>query len=128
MKNSKPLNRRPVGSHKDNNNSGTNNNTKDQICDICAQNVPGPEREKIFAYGKCDHHVCYVCSARLRVICDQSECPICREKLDSVSKSSRNLTTSSKHFLKIYLHLEYLFLQNRLFLAAIRTFCMKNIT
>lgn len=62
---------------------------EEQICNICAQNVPGPEREKIFAYGKCDHHVCYVCSARLRVICEQSECPICREKLEYVSIDKR---------------------------------------
>lgn len=58
---------------------------KDHICDICAQNIPGPEREKIFAFGKCDHHVCYVCSARLIVVCEQFECPICRKKLDNVS-------------------------------------------
>lgn len=68
------------------NSSSANASAKEeQICNICAQNVPGPEREKIFAYGKCDHHVCYVCSARLRVICEQSECPICREKLEYVS-------------------------------------------
>lgn len=65
--------------------TNNNNETKDITCDICAQNVPGPEREEIFAFGKCDHYVCYVCSTRLRVICDQSECPICREKLDNVS-------------------------------------------
>lgn len=69
--------------------SGTTTNsnapTKNQICDICAQDVPGPEREKIFAFGNCDHHVCYVCSARLIAVCEQYECPICRKKLDSVS-------------------------------------------
>lgn len=62
----------------------SNSSNADPVCDICAQNVPGPEREMIYAYGKCDHHVCYVCSARLRAICDQQECPICREKLDHV--------------------------------------------
>lgn len=62
------------------------NSNKDSICNICAQNVPGPEREEIFAFGKCDHFVCYVCSTRMRVICDQSDCPICREKLDTVSR------------------------------------------
>lgn len=67
--------------------SSQNSNQKSSdsiICNICAQNVPGPEREKIFAFSKCDHFVCYVCSARLRVICDQYECPICREKLEDV--------------------------------------------
>ena len=80
----------------------TNNNIDrkniEPICDICAQNVPGPEREKIFASGKCDHPVCYVCSARLRAICDQYECPICREKLDNVTFSSTN---KSKPFAKL---------------------------
>lgn len=59
--------------------------TEKQTCNICAQNVPGIERDKIFALGKCDHPVCYVCSARMRVICDQLDCPICRDKLDFVS-------------------------------------------
>lgn len=74
-------------------------NSKDQICDICAQNIPGPEREKIFALGKCDHHVCYVCSARLIVVCEQSECPICRKKLDNVSIVLVNIARQA--------HLEY---------------------
>lgn len=82
MKNSKPSNRKLTPNRKINDDRS---DSKEQICDICAQNVPGPEREKIFAFGECDHYVCYVCSARLRVICDQSECPICRKKLDNVS-------------------------------------------
>lgn len=81
MKTSKPTSRKTSSNHKENSNCGD----KELICDICAQNVPGPERENIFAFGKCDHFVCYVCSARLRVICDQSECPICRNKLETVS-------------------------------------------
>lgn len=59
------------------------------FCDICAQLVPGPEREQIFAFGRCDHLVCYVCSTRLRVICDQTDCPICRDKLEKVCTSSQ---------------------------------------
>lgn len=74
--------------------------SEDQSCNICAQIVPGPEREKIFAFGKCDHFVCYVCSARLRAICEQSECPICREKLDSVIFVSSKSQTFDKYSLK----------------------------
>lgn len=70
-----------------------NRDVDDKVCDICAQNVPGSEREEIFSVGKCDHIVCYVCSARLRVICDQFDCPICREKLDKVSSSSNLILT-----------------------------------
>lgn len=78
--------------------------TSEPICDICAQNVPGPEREKIFAFGKCDHHVCYVCSARLRAICDQLECPICRDKLECVIFSATKDKPYDKHDLTSYIY------------------------
>ena len=87
------------------NKSSSNNKDKTQsepVCDICAQNVPGPEREKIYAYGKCDHHVCYVCSARLRAICDQQECPICREKLEDVVFCANKSKLFNNHNLKSY--------------------------
>ena len=76
----------------------------DPVCDICAQAVPGPEREKIYASGKCDHHVCYVCSARLRAVCDLQECPICREKLDKVVFSANKTKSFDSHDLKSYPH------------------------
>lgn len=74
------------------------------ICDICAQDIPGPERQNIFAFGRCDHHVCYVCSARLRAICDQFECPICREKLDNVIFSANKDIPFDKHNLSSLIH------------------------
>lgn len=74
------------------------------ICNICAQNVPGPEREKIFAFSKCDHFVCYVCSVRLRVICDQKECPICRKKLEDVVFKKDKNTTFEKCNLTSYIY------------------------
>lgn len=112
MKNSKS----PVKNNSNNNNSGNqqkeNSNNHNNcgnvgpICDICVQDVPGPEREKIFAFGKCDHHVCYVCSARLRAICDQFECPICREKLENVVFSSNKNRPFEKCNLKDCLYNE----------------------
>lgn len=74
---------------------------EEQVCNICAQNVPGLERKKIFAFGKCDHHVCYVCSARLRVVCDQLDCPICRDKLDMVSFTTNLITLLTKHNMRV---------------------------
>ncbi|GAB0096902.1 E3 ubiquitin-protein ligase ZNF598 [Sergentomyia squamirostris] len=38
----------------------------------------------IFSVGICDHAVCYVCSTRMRVLCSQNECPICRQELSKV--------------------------------------------
>ncbi|XP_034566952.1 E3 ubiquitin-protein ligase ZNF598 [Notolabrus celidotus] len=47
-------------------------------CVLCCQEV------EIFALGKCDHPVCYRCSTKMRVLCDQKYCAVCREELDKV--------------------------------------------
>lgn len=54
--------------------------TKDaeKNCVLCCQEV------EIFALGKCDHPVCYRCSTKMRVLCDQKYCAVCREELDKV--------------------------------------------
>jgi hypothetical protein len=38
----------------------------------------------VFSLGACDHPVCYECSARMRVLLGQSECPICRQAMPEV--------------------------------------------
>ncbi|OAD62261.1 hypothetical protein WN48_06999 [Eufriesea mexicana] len=52
----------------------TNNNT----CVVCYKNVD------IYSIGMCEHPVCYECSTRMRVLCCQNECPICRQDLPKV--------------------------------------------
>lgn len=47
-------------------------------CVLCCQDL------EIFALGKCDHPVCYRCSTKMRVLCDQKYCAVCREELDKV--------------------------------------------
>ncbi|CAK6963354.1 E3 ubiquitin-protein ligase ZNF598 isoform X2 [Scomber scombrus] len=47
-------------------------------CVLCCQEV------HIFALGKCDHPVCYRCSTKMRVLCEQKYCAVCREELDKV--------------------------------------------
>ncbi|KAM7386557.1 hypothetical protein PAMA_009255 [Pampus argenteus] len=47
-------------------------------CVLCCQEVD------IFALGKCDHPVCYRCSTKMRVLCEQKYCAVCREELDKV--------------------------------------------
>ncbi|XP_055321640.1 E3 ubiquitin-protein ligase ZNF598 [Sitodiplosis mosellana] len=44
----------------------------DKTCVVCFKIVD------IFSIGECDHPVCYECSTRMRVLCKQNECPICR--------------------------------------------------
>lgn len=50
----------------------------DNTCVVCFKVV------EIFSIGECDHPVCYECSTRMRVLCKQNECPICRTDLSKV--------------------------------------------
>ena len=50
----------------------------DEHCPVCLS------RMSIFAVGQCNHHVCAECSTRMRVLCEQNECPICRSDLPRV--------------------------------------------
>ncbi|XP_069590700.1 E3 ubiquitin-protein ligase ZNF598 [Ranitomeya imitator] len=47
-------------------------------CVLCCQEMD------VFAFGKCDHPVCYRCSTKMRVLCEQKYCAVCREELDKV--------------------------------------------
>ncbi|CAH2307437.1 E3 ubiquitin- ligase ZNF598 [Pelobates cultripes] len=47
-------------------------------CVLCCQEV------EIYAVGKCDHPICYRCSTKMRVLCEQKYCAVCREELDKV--------------------------------------------
>ncbi|KAI1293597.1 putative E3 ubiquitin-protein ligase [Halotydeus destructor] len=53
-------------------------------CVVCCQKVPGPSRRELYAIGHCDHVVCYECSTKMRVLCQQNECPICRQDIPKV--------------------------------------------
>lgn len=48
-------------------------------CVVCFKNV------RIYSVGECDHPVCYECSTRMRVLCRQNECPMCRHEMEIVS-------------------------------------------
>ena len=53
-------------------------------CVVCCQRVPGPSRKEFYAIGPCDHPVCVECSTKMRVLCDQDECAICRGEITKV--------------------------------------------
>ena len=50
----------------------------DELCDVCSEVL------KIYGIGQCNHHICYKCSTRMRVLCDQMYCAICRADLPQV--------------------------------------------
>lgn len=58
--------------------SGTNNSTNNNTCVVCYKTF------NIYSIGVCEHSVCYECSTRMRVLCSQNECPICRQDLPKV--------------------------------------------
>ena len=51
-------------------------------CPVCH------ERMEIFAVGRCDHTICFRCAVRMRVLCDQMYCAICRADLLQVILTS----------------------------------------
>jgi len=53
-------------------------------CLVCCQDLPSFKLKAIFAIGPCNHMVCYYCSTKMRVLCEQNECPTCRQELSEV--------------------------------------------
>lgn len=58
----------------------------ENVCVLCCQDID------IFAVGKCDHPVCYRCSTKMRVLCEQKYCAVCRVELDKVAAWILQLT------------------------------------
>lgn len=57
----------------------------DKTCIVCYKDV------KYFSVGPCDHSVCFECSSRMRVLMEQNECPICRQKIEHVRYNAQYL-------------------------------------
>ncbi|KAF5290869.1 hypothetical protein FQR65_LT11508 [Abscondita terminalis] len=55
-----------------------NSSESENACVVCFKNVD------LFSVGVCDHPVCFECSTRMRVLCNQIECPICRQEMPRV--------------------------------------------
>lgn len=54
-------------------------NSSDNVCVVCFKTA------EIYSVGVCDHPVCFECSTRMRVLCKQNECPICRRDMPKVN-------------------------------------------
>ncbi|XP_053683245.1 E3 ubiquitin-protein ligase ZNF598 [Sabethes cyaneus] len=50
----------------------------DLVCVVCFKPI------QYYAIGECDHLCCFECSTRIRVLCRQNDCPICRRDLAKV--------------------------------------------
>ncbi|GLV44611.1 uncharacterized protein CBL_13457 [Carabus blaptoides fortunei] len=49
-----------------------------ETCVVCFKTA------EYYSIGICDHPVCFECSTRMRVLCRQNECPICRQDMPKV--------------------------------------------
>lgn len=47
-------------------------------CTVCHEGI------ELFAVGHCDHPICYKCSTKMRILCDQYYCAICRADMPKV--------------------------------------------
>ncbi|XP_029432456.1 E3 ubiquitin-protein ligase ZNF598 [Rhinatrema bivittatum] len=68
----------------------------ERSCVLCCQEL------RVFALGKCEHPICYRCSTKMRVLCEQRYCAVCREELDKVVfvKKLSSFSTIATHHLQ----------------------------
>ncbi|CAF0804025.1 unnamed protein product, partial [Didymodactylos carnosus] len=59
--------------------AGMTSSHTNPLCPLCRS-----ENIKIYAVGDCTHPVCYLCSTKMRVLCKQHYCAICRKDLQKV--------------------------------------------
>ena len=55
----------------------------DGTCVVCAQSI------EIYAVGQCDHYICFKCSTKIRLLCEEDLCPVCRKELPRVIFSKK---------------------------------------
>ena len=59
-------------------NKGDEDHYDDKICMLCCEEID------ILAKGQCNHVICYKCCSRMRAICGESYCVVCRHELKKV--------------------------------------------
>jgi len=50
----------------------------DKVCMVCANDIT------IYAFGDCNHPICYKCSMKMRILCGEKFCPVCRKEMNKV--------------------------------------------
>lgn len=70
--------------------AAVNSSDDENLCVVCFKNA------ETYSIGVCDHPVCFECSTRMRVLCRQNECPICRQDMPKV-----NSTIEYNHNLRV---------------------------
>ena len=58
--------------------SPSSSSSSSSSCQLCMSSI------EVFSVGECNHPICHVCSTKMRVICQQKECALCRTHLNKV--------------------------------------------
>lgn len=75
-------NQRPRAAPRPEKNVSESEGGGESVCVVCFKPIV------YFAIGECDHLCCYECSTRIRVLCRQNDCPICRRDLSKVTEAA----------------------------------------
>ena len=76
---------------------GDEDHFDDKICMLCCEEID------IVAKGQCNHVICYKCSSRMRAICGESYCVVCRHELKKVQFYS-NINVHEVFFVNLCTH------------------------
>ncbi|XP_011501913.1 PREDICTED: zinc finger protein 598 [Ceratosolen solmsi marchali] len=108
--------------------SNDNSNNYSNTCVVCYKNV------EYYSIGMCEHPVCFECSTRMRVLCQQNECPICRQDLPKVVftkeiKAFRFLKKGNLLDIKYNIYFDNAEIQNKflILLAHTCTICANQV-
>ena len=73
----------------------------DGVCVVCAHPI------EIYAVGDCNHYICFKCCTKIRLLCEESLCPVCRKELSKVIFSKNKETFEVLNRLKLIKDRQY---------------------
>ncbi|CAK8694031.1 unnamed protein product [Clavelina lepadiformis] len=73
----------------------------DGSCVVCANPI------EIYAVGHCNHYICFKCSTKIRLLCDEIVCPVCRKEMKKVIFTRKKQTFETLTVLKLVKDTDY---------------------
>lgn len=73
----------------------------DNTCVVCAQVMV------VHAVGHCNHYICFKCSTKIRLLCEESLCPVCRKDLPKVVFTKKKVSFEELNRLKLIKDKDY---------------------
>ena len=77
------------------------NSEDDNTCVVCAQQIV------IYAVGHCNHYICFKCSTKIRLLCEESLCPVCRKDMKKVIFTKKKKSFEELNSMKLIKDTDY---------------------